>query len=513
MVTESLSNRVHSFLDRLEMKNIIQLSTEKRPYTLSLIRFKIQEAKQKYHLLTVYEKEELKELLDYYEFNDFRLFPLEIKEDKAKFFVLPIAGYTRTFLNENNNFERVGGSKVYIAYNDNFSIYAHLQDRGEFGKNIDKQKRISPERVYEFQNVDKGIEYSDVISGIGYDWKWGNFSLIKDYNIWGHGEFGQLILSDKVNSFPHIYFEFNPSKKIRFKYLFGWLNSKVIDSNYYYDSYPGSLMNEKIYNYIDKFIVANLLTLEPWNFLKFSAGNSIIYSGKSTRLEMLLPFAFYKYLDRDVGKGQVSDGNGQLYFDIAFKPIRGLRLYSTVFIDVISLRKTFKGNYIENWIAYTLGLKTSDILINNTDFTIEYTKVEPWVYEHKDITTTYKHLNTTLGHWIGQNAYLIASSITYYYNSKLDFTFKFNFMKKGGEEDIYYAYEGRDEKSLGFLYPPIRKDIVYDFTVNYSPLVYLSFFLNYRYSIIKDDLPGRTPLFFLGNRNTLKIGFIFGLPY
>lgn len=513
IVNESINNDVHKFLDRMEIKNLIQLNSEKKPYTIKVIKNKLKEVSKKINQLSNYEKAELKELLDFYNVDDLSLIPFELKEKKSTFFLIPIAGYSIRYLGNNYGYERVGGAKVYVSYNDNFSIYAHLQDRGEFGEFIDYKKLVTSERVYEFQKVEKGIEYSDVISGIGYDWGWGNLSLIKDYSLWGHGEFGQLILSDKVNSFPHLYFEFNPSAKFRLKYIFGWLNSKIIDSNYYYYSNPGSKINEIRYNFIEKFFVANLLSFEPNKFLKLSIGNSIIYSGKSSRLEMFLPLAFYKYLDRDVGKGQVSDGNGQLYFDFAIKPLKGVRLYSTIFIDVISLRKTLRGNYSENWIGYTTGIKMIDKLFNNTDFTIEYTKIEPWVYEHKDLTTTYKHLNTTLGHWIGQNAYLIGTNFTYFYNSKLNLNFKYQFLKKGGEEDIYYAYSGKNEKSLGFLYPPIKKDITYEIVINFSPVQYLTISLLYRYTIISDSLSGRTPDYLFGKKNLLKMGFSFGFPY
>ena len=44
-----------------------------------------------------------------------------------------------------------------------------------------------------------------------------------------------------------------------------------------------------------------------------------------------------------------------------------------------------------------------DLLIDNLDLTIEYTRLNPWVYEHKNEVTNFKHLKCSLGHWNGQN--------------------------------------------------------------------------------------------------------------
>ena len=42
-------------------------------------------------------------------------------------------------------------------------------------------------------------------------------------------------------------------------------------------------------------------------------------------------------------------------------------------------------------------------LFDNLDVTVEYTRLNPWVYEHKNEVTNFKHLKYSLGHWLGQN--------------------------------------------------------------------------------------------------------------
>lgn len=510
-VTENLNSNIYNFLERLEIKNVINLSTEVRPFYIGKIKQILKQLQLDTVKLTEVEREQLKKYLKYYNLdkNDFFL-PYYYHNDKFEFRGTPILGYNFRRLSNFNGHTRVGGASIYTTYSQLFSMYAHLQDKGEVGDFYDDKKLVTLERGYDFHHYADGIEYSDVIGGISYDWGWGNISLQKDYNEWGHGKFGQLILSTKVNSFPHIKFEFNPIQQIRFRYIFGWLNSKVIDSNYYYNSNPGLSINERRYDYINKFFVANFLTFEPWDFLKVSAGNSIIYSG-SVRLETFLPLTFFKYLDRDVGKGSVSDGNGNLFFDAAFNYFDGIRIYSTLLIDVISIRKTLKGDYHENWIGYTIGVNFIDKLIKNSDLTIEYTKIGPWVYEHKDITTTYKHLNYTLGHWIGQNADLISINFNIQPLSDLRASVSFQKLRKGGEGDISLAYQSKS--MVDFLYPPSKRDLILNIRIEYELISSFIFFADYQFSDISDELYGRTPEFMIGSKHYITFGFSFGFPY
>jgi len=508
----NFNSNIYDFLDRMEIKGLIQLPTETKPYSLKIVKKAFEELNAKKYLLSNNEKKYLEWFGYLYGSKDL-LIPFKYSKDKFYFDFTPIAGYNFEVYNKENGFSRVGGLRISTTYGENFAGYVHLQDKGEFGNFIDRKKTISFDRGYEFQYEKNGMEYSDVSGGIYLDWDWASIGLAKDYNLWGHGNFGNVILSDKVNSFPFIKFEYNPINWLRFKYIFGWLNSKVIDSNYYYNSYPGSLINERRYNFINKFFVANLFTIQPFSSFTFSAGNSFIYSGNSVRLETFIPFAFFKYLDRDVGKGQISDGNGQLFFDGSYRIFNKIRIYGTFFIDVISIRKTLRGNYIENWFAYTLGAKSVDLPIENLVTNIEYTRVDPWVYEHKDITTTYKHLNYTLGHWIGQNADLLSVSFLYFTDFRAKFNLILQWLRKGGAEDIYYAYEGRDEKTIYFLYPPLRKDFWLKFNIDYELYPTLLLSLNYVYSFIKDEDPIRTEKIFLGKNHHIKFGFSFGFPY
>jgi len=512
-IPENINNHIYDFLDKMDAKHFIKIDDETKPYSINYIKSLLLELKSKYELLNKIEKEQLIFYLSrYFKDTNYYLFGYNYFNEQFQLQIEPVVNYSRRWSNGKSSFGRAGGVKLLTSLNDNFGLYTHLQDRGDFYDFSSYDRNISSLRGYEFQLQQNGFEYSDIITGISYGNNKINFLFAKDYNKWGSGKFGQLILSDKVNAFPFIKFEYKPVSWFRFRYIFGSLNSKVIDSNYYYNSYPGSKINEKRYDFINKYIVANLLTFSPFRYIDLSAGNSHIFSG-NLRMEMLLPMAFFKYLDRDVGKGVISDGNGQLFFDISIRYPKKFKFYGTWFIDVISIRKSLHGNYIENWFGYTAGLSTYDIFLNNFEWGLEYTKISPWVYEHKNLTTTYKHLGYTLGHWIGQNADLFDIYLKYYLKYNLRFDLILEYLRKGAEVDVYYAYEGRDELKVYFLYPPVRKDFRIKLNLEYEPIYSLILKFNYEYQNIKDSDISRTPLKELGAKHIFTIGIDYGFPY
>ncbi len=78
----------------------------------------------------------------------------------------PVMGFNLRLRNGRYSYGRVSGAKLLTTYNSNFSLYAHLQDRGDFNDYTETDRKISPLRGYEFQREENGFEYSDVISGI-----------------------------------------------------------------------------------------------------------------------------------------------------------------------------------------------------------------------------------------------------------------------------------------------------------------------------------------------------------
>lgn len=318
---------------------------------------------------------------------------------------------------------------------------------------------------------------------------------------------GQLILSSKPPSFPYIRLDLNPVPWLRFYYIHGWLNSLVLDSSQFYYSYPNSISPRLREAYHSKYIAANFLSITPKDWLDFSIGNSVIYTG-DLRPEFFIPFMFFKFLDHNTGRLDIDDSNGQMYFDAAVRLPETFEFYSTVFIDVTEIRNVLKNDFSNTWYGITIGGKKIDLIIPNLDVDIEYTKTSPWLYEHKDEVTTYKQLNYPLGDWLGQNADQLSLKFDYKFMRGLDVSLLLQRIRKGGLKDIAYAYE--NGVSEPFLYGPLRKEIDVELSTQYEILHDVFAKGYYTYSDISDEDLQRTPSYLLGKKPSFGLSLQYG---
>jgi hypothetical protein len=507
-----LNSSIYNFLDRLASEHIINLNDEVKPYSRKVIADYLLIAEMNSDKLNELEKEELNWYTEEYaaELNvtNERWFLFKHSDSLFSFRVTPLGGYSISRNGPSHGHTRWWGIDVYGYITGWLSGFFSYKDIGQYGENVDYKKDFTPERGYFINSYPAGgIEFSDVKGGINFNWNWGTASLIKDDIRWGHGNFGQLILSDKTESYPQIRLFLKPAKWIRFYYLHGWLNSLVYDSAQFYFNNLGSTNPILHKQYISKYIAANLLSITPVDKLNISFGNSAIYSG-NLRPEFFIPFIYYKVMDHNTGRGDVDDSNGQIFIDISSRNLKEIQIYSTLFIDSGSIRGLLNGEYHEWWGGYTLGVKKVNFFIQNLDLNIEYTRLSPWTYEHKYETETYKNMGFTLGHWLGQNADQMRIQFNYKYNRPLAVHVYFQRLRKGGIADIITAYSSNITEP--FLYGPLRKDYDLGAGAEYEIVHDINISAEYVYSSITDEDKFRTPGYLLGVKNnfslTLKLG-------
>jgi len=515
VVYTPLYSDVYNFLERMSLKQVISLDDEVKPWSRKYIASLLKAIdKNQIHLnstekdfLEFYEREYAYEL-DYTKKERWFLFNYGDSLFSLKF--SPIAGYGISAIGDAAGHTRLIGFSTFGTYKNWFGASFDVRDKGEFGDNVDREKSFSPETGAFFRNAPNGIEYSDVKGSINFNWNWGSVSIIKDYFNWGHGKSGQLILSAKSPDYPRIELHLKPAEWLRFYYIHGWLNSLVIDSSSIHYEHIESIEPIIKKAFINKYIVANMLTITPVSGLDISAGNSFVYSG-DLRPEMFIPFLFFEWLDLNTGRRPVDDGNGTIYLDISGKYPKDFQFYGTVFLDVIEIRKSLEGNFGSNWVGYTLGAKKVNLFLNNLDILLEYTRVNPWVYEHKNESTTYKHLDYSIGHWLGQNADLIRLQFNYQPIRSLRLELYFERVRKGGLDDIYFAYGGNDEFNKSFLYGPLREDKFLGINIRLEYIHDLVLDGRYRYSDVKDEDDSRTQNFVLGKHHSFSLTLYFGL--
>lgn len=505
-----LENGVYLFLERMSVKQIVYVHNEVKPWTNKEILQYLKVVEDKKAELTNSERKQLEYFLE--EFGEsaqiFDLLPVRYKDEKFSLSGNIMASASYGVFGDANVLKRKVGINFYGSYNKWFNAYIRFSDAGETGDAYDDLRNISPERGYDFFEVDNGIEYSDIIGGLVIDFDWGNIRITKDYQNWGSGRDGQLILSDKTVSYPALSVTLKPVNWFRFYYMHGWLNSGVVDSSSIRRINSSNISSPESYSFIPKYIATNMLTLTYKGLIDYSLGNSIVYWG-DIRPEMFIPFMFFKYLDRDTGKGVFNDGNGQIFVDLSLYYPKNFNFYATVFFDVLSIKSIVGDFRHSKWLGYTFGGKHVGLFGQGIDLFAEYTRISPWVYEHKDDATTYKHIDYTLGHWIGQNADLLTLGVNYYPRYDLFVSFYAKFLRKGGLLDIWYAYNGNVDEE--FLYGERHNETVLGLKIKYDLLPYLKIVAEGAISDVTDELPGRTKSFYLGNNNSFSLGFSYGM--
>lgn len=513
VVYVNIKHSVYGFLERLSLKEVILFNDEVKPKTRRYIAEYLLKIEDKTELLNYLEKEEfiwykaefaneftapyLKERWHLYSYTD-SVFSLRMN---------PIVGYGISESAGNSGYEKWWGIDIYAGYSDWFGLTINMRDKGEFGSNVDKNKKFTPKTGHTISGAPNGVEYSDVKGSLNFGWGWGAISLQKDYFTWGHGKFGQLIHSTKAPSYPFVRLDFQPVEWLRFYYIHGWLNSNFVDSiGIYYRADPFQRSNGL--QFVKKNIVMNFFSITPYDWVDISFGNSSVYKG-DIRTEFLIPFLFFKYLDRDVGKGSIEDGNGQLHLDVSLRFPKTYKFYGTFFLDVTEIRNVLKNQWYNTWFGITLGGTKIDLFVPNLDLTLEYTRVSPWVYEHRDSATSYKHIDYVLGHWIGQNADLLRMQLDYSFINRLKFSLYGEMIRKGGLKNIQIAYETKDY--LPFLYGDVRKEmrVGLDVSYEYSHDLFLNSYINY--VDISDQDPVRTPSWQLGKYFSFGMIVSYGL--
>lgn len=524
---------VYQFLERLDSREIIDFNSEVKPLSRIAIAELLRETALNRAKLNKLELEELdfyyREFAlelgksirgSYFESNaiwreaklkDERYWLYRYTDDNFKLRVKPVFGYGIKNVAGGESYIRWPGFHLWGYGSDWFGASFEYVDFGEGGDHTDSKKSFSPETGAFINNrTGNTFEYSDLKGSATVSWDWGYISIIKDYQTWGNAQFGQIILSDKAPSFAQVRFYAKPVDWFRFYYFQGWLNSLILDSSAVFISHPESLDPEIIIPYKDKYIVANLVSFSLTDYLDFSVGNAFVY-GPNFRIETMIPFMYYKALDHNTGRIQGDNGNGMVFSDFKFQPFDNFKLYGSGFIDVINFRDLLKGELDTQWLAFSVGLKKYNLFANFLDISMEYTRINPWIYENINDLASYKHLGYQLGHWIGQNADIFRLQINYSFLRGLRHFLFFESTRKAAPQDIAFAYSLINTNEVSFLDRLLRRDKRIGLQTEYEPYHELKFKGYLEYSEITDNTRELAPEYLLGKKFSFALMLSYGI--
>ena len=355
-------------------------------------------------------------------------------------------------------------------------------------------------------NDDRKINHSDIRATISYSFKNGSISFGKDQIVWGYGENGRIVLSDRAPSFPLIRFDYNPIKWLRFNYFHGWLNSEIVDSTKTYPTYNGGVSGDiRIINR-QKFIASHTLQFNLKKGLDLAIGESIIYSDQLDP-GFLIPINLFKVYDNNKSNYLINAGsNGQYFLQLSSRnQIKNTHLYGSMFIDEIRLASVFNKAKSRNQLGYTIGGSVTDYFTPYLTLGAEYTRVNPFVYNNLIPAQTYTQFNYPLGDWLGSNFHRKMIFARYNYLPKLKFYTRFQFMNKGGEGSVYDQYNAEPQPKFLSDYQQTRNDFFFQTSYEWFNNCYLRASFEY---IDDKNLTGK------GSRrkeSIFQIGFSYGL--
>nr|WP_321453723.1 hypothetical protein [uncultured Carboxylicivirga sp.] len=514
---------VYDFIDELANKGLIDVNSCIKPYSRQQIAEWLQQCDQNTQLskrqqkeLTFYLKDFNKELQTGKNF-DKRWDLFYYSDSLLKITVNPIIGGQFFNNGDKTEYHRWGGAEFYGTIGNHVSIYGSLRDNHESfylgGPGYISQRSGA---VYKGDNDDK--DYSETRGGITYSWKWGSLGLHKDHFQWGNAYSQSTIFSGRTPSYTYFSFKMSPVSWLDFNYIHGWLVSEVIDST---KSYPVFNGDRKVFT--NKFIAANMFTVRPWKKLNISVGNSIVYSDVDFNPTYAIPFLFYKSADHTYNSWNNWVGhNAQMFIDINSRQIKNLNLYTSLFIDEISLTNMFKKEEQSNDIAWKIGARATDLL-PNTSLTAEYTITRPLVYQHFVPSLSFTSNQYALGSYTLDNSNELFLMIRCKPLCSLDFSIGYTLIKKGkdyqeifnnGEMDLHPEINQDQEeirRGLPFMNEVRYKNSNFTFKGRYQIINDGYIFAEYQHnSYSGPDVQKYTNPYFLEGSQMVSVGMNFG---
>lgn len=522
VVWQDPNAEIYQFLSRQAAKGTIEFDDLIKPVPRKEIALKLAQLKEKEFELSNTERSELNFYLrEFTEFGQFAKDTLLLaKKDeynrwrtlsvREKGFLLnaePIisAGIRK---GKNTSVREWGNGVAFWGHaGKNISFQAYFEDLTESGTGIDSIRKFTArEGIIRTVTLNQNsINYSRFKGNLTYAWKNGSFSIGNNQVLWGYGENSRIVLSEKVPSYPNIRLDYKPLKWLQFNYTHGWLHSGLIDSARTY------LKGNTVYGtdrefYIQKFFASHSLNFYPIKGLSFSLGESMVYSDR-LKFAYLLPIMFFKAYDQHDSKYNVPSGsNGQFFLQASSRNhIPKTHLHATLFIDEIRMSKIFSKTENRNQIGFNLGASITDVIFPYLTLGMEYTRLNPFVYQNLIPAQNYTSHDYSLGDWLGQNADRMTYWARYNPMPRLGLKIQMDFVRKGADGNIRDQYFAVPQPS--FLSGAYRKQKQLLVEARYQLLNQLSIKASYfkQNGLIRpDQQKGEVP-------EELGLGISFGL--
>jgi hypothetical protein len=184
-----------------------------------------------------------------------------------------------------------------------------------------------------------------------------------------------------------------------------------------------------------KFIATHRIAFEPTNWLNFAVNDMIVYWGRGLDMAYLNPLAFFVSAGLSTRERNLND-NSMLSFDVALRPMQGMRAYAALVIDDIGFGTlgdtSRRGN--NNKFAYQIGVSQAlgaPGASSRSMLTLEYARIDPFTFTHRSINASYTTFGASIGYDMQPNSDRLALQARHWFTPRTSVRVDLDYTRNG----------------------------------------------------------------------------------
>jgi len=285
-------------------------------------------------------------------------------------------------------------------------------------------------------DVDMSVATSPKLSAnTKYRYEGNNFDTYEGYLRYSTANEWFSIMAGKealMTGFGYVDKMFLSDNTVPFSYLKLDLKYKSLHYYYLYGSLKGDSLGKDL---VTKNIASHRLNINFSNTFRLGFFESIIIPESPFNFAFLNPLSFLRSADYNAGELTGGNRNNAIMgFDMELHPVKNFALQGSLLIDDLNFKNLFKSNAAnDNRFGYQLGgIWTDAFQIPDLTASLEYTRLDPFVYTHRTNKSQYTNWALPLGHNLQPNADEIAMSLSSYIYSRLNVKLTFRHQRTAG---------------------------------------------------------------------------------
>jgi len=339
---------------------------------------------------------------------------------------------------------RAAGIQLWASLGKRFGFQMYYRDVNENGKGIDFDKQFTPQQgsMPSANPKSEALNYSDVRASMTYQWKNGMLSFGKEQYMAGYGLNGNIIYSTKAPSYPYIRFNQQILPWLKFEYTHAFLASRLVDTPNSYRTTNYGVFGGQRFKMIPKYMVSHALQVKLKKGLDLMVGESVIYTDK-IQLGYWLPIMFFKAWDQYVSGTNLNAGaNTQLFAQISSRnQIKHTHLYASMLVDEFRPSAIFDPKRSRNQLAFNIGGSITNLpFLPYVTLNVDYTRLNPFVYQNLLPAQEYTNNGYVIGDWMGSNADRRVFEIKYTPIPRLKISMRYEKIRKGAKGNAEQQY-------------------------------------------------------------------------